>query len=451
MEMRCVKFKQYRKKNMKGLHSFFLFSLPCNITFIYFFSFFLLYSYMAAPPPPVVNGPVIAGYFANWGIYARNYNVIDLAHNADRLTHILYAFANIEPSGQVVLGDKWADTDKHFSPEQSVDGKGDPWSENDTENLFGNFKQLYLLKRKYRHLKVSLSIGGWTWSTNFAAVANDPQKRALFVQSAIKHLADLGLDGIDIDWEYPKNEQEALSYVHLLYEVRLALDAYQQQVQQTNQPRLTLSVAVPCGPSQYRILRLRDMAPYVDLFYLMAYDFAGSWDAQTGHQSALYGEGLNCHQAISDYIAAGVPPQKLVMGMPAYGRAFSNTSGPGAAFQGVPEGSWEKGQYDYKALPRPGAQEFNDPNRCMSWSYDPQQREFVTYDSPVIVQAKCDYIKQAQLGGAMFWELSADHPRDHPRSLVQTVYQNLGHLDSMPNHLDYPASQYANMRASMNS
>ncbi|CAO3583380.1 unnamed protein product [Absidia cylindrospora] len=389
------------------------------------------------------------------GVFMQEITCCGSAQNADRLTHILYAFANLEPSGQVVIGDAWADKDKHFPPEQSVDGKGDAWSDNDSGNLFGNFKQLYLLKQKHRHLKVSLSIGGWTWSTNFAAVASDPQKRAVFVQSAMKHLSDLGLDGIDIDWEYPKNEQEALSYVHLLYEVRLALDAYQQQLQQTNQPRLILSVAVPCGPSQYRLLRLRDMAPYVDLFYLMAYDFAGSWDSQTGHQAALYSEGptqLCCHQAVSDYIAAGVPAGKLVLGMPAYGRAFSNTTGPGSGFNGVPEGSWEKGQYDYKALPRPGAQEYNDPQHCRSWSYDPQQREFVTYDSPVIVQSKTDYIRQTGLAGAMFWELSADHPRDHPRSLVMAVYQGLGgRLDSMPNHLDYPASQYGNMRASMRS
>jgi chitinase len=80
--------------------------------------------------------------------------------------------------------------------EQTVDGRGDPWSDNDASNLFGNFKQLYLLKQRYRHLKVSLSIGGWTWSTNFAGVAADPSKRAIFVRSAVQHLGDLGLDGI---------------------------------------------------------------------------------------------------------------------------------------------------------------------------------------------------------------------------------------------------------------
>lgn len=223
---------------------------------------------------------------------------------------------------------------------------------------------------------------------------------------------------------------------------------YQQRLGQTNEPRLLLTVAVPCGPSNYRLLRLREMEPYVDLFYLMAYDFAGAWDSKTGHQSALYGGPLNAHQAVSDYMAAGVPPHKLVLGIPVYGRGFSNTSGPDSNFNGMPEGSWEKGMYDYKHLPKSGATEYHDQQRIASWSYDPAAREFVTYDTPSVVQAKCEYIKQARLGGAMFWELSADHKGEHPRSLLNTVYQSFGgRLDSLPNHLKYPTSQYDNIRS----
>lgn len=89
----------------------------------------------------------------------------------------------------------WADKDKHFPTEQTIDQRADDWNE-PGNNLYGNFKQLYLLKQRHRHLKVSLSVGGWTWSTNFAGVAADPQKRARFVETAVKHVADLALDGI---------------------------------------------------------------------------------------------------------------------------------------------------------------------------------------------------------------------------------------------------------------
>ncbi|KAI9486826.1 MAG: chitinase [Benjaminiella poitrasii] len=333
--------------------------------------------------------------------------------------------------------------------DQCVNGKADSWNDQGN-NLYGNFKQFYLLKQKHRHLKVSLSVGGWTWSSNFASVAEDPAKRKRFVESSIKYIADFGLDGLDIDWEYPKDDKEAFNFVHLLYEMRIALDVYQKDCGQLDQPRLLLTAAVPCGPNNYKKLRLAQMEPYVDIFYLMAYDYAGSWDAKTGHQAAMFGGALNTDQAVNDYMAAGVPAHKLVVGMPFYGRGFSNTDGPDCTYQGVPKGTWEEGNFDYKVLPKPGATEYNDIKRMASWSYDPKAREFITYDTPEIIAAKCGYIKQRKLGGAMFWELSADHS-SNDRNLVNTVYRAFdGKLDQIPNHIDYPKSQYDNVKNHMN-
>lgn len=79
--------------------------------------------------------------------------------------------------------------------EETVDGNAEQWSD-DKGELHGNFRQLLLLKNANRHLKVSLSIGGWSWSTNFAAVSADAQKRAKFAETSVKLVADLGLDGI---------------------------------------------------------------------------------------------------------------------------------------------------------------------------------------------------------------------------------------------------------------
>ncbi|KAG0171146.1 hypothetical protein DFQ28_008653 [Apophysomyces sp. BC1034] len=402
----------------------------------------------AVPDHPAENvKPIIAGYFVNWGIYDRKHNVVDL--EAEKMSHVLYAFANLDEEGNIFLSDEWADKDILFDADRTVNHQQELWREND-KDLHGNFRQLYLLKQKYRHLKVSLSVGGWSWSTHFPAVASDPQKRLRFAESAVNHVRNLGLDGIDIDWEFPKNDADATAYVELLKQVRSALDEYQQRVGQENDPGLLVSVAMPTGAEQTRVLKLRQMEPYVDIFYLMAYDLAGAWDKETGHQAPLYSnDSLNVDQAVRHFLRADIPSHKIVMGIPVYGRGYANTDGPDASFSGVPDGSWEKGSYDYKALPQPGAEEHYDPATVASWSYNAETREYVTYDSPEVAREKCNYIQSLGLGGAMFWELSADIKGDHPRSLLHTVYTSFGgQVDQTSNHVHYPESQYDTIKRS---
>ena len=88
-------------------------------------------------------------------------------------------------------GDTYADFEKHFAT--------DSWNDQG-RNLYGNLKQLFLLKQQHRHLKVSLAVGGWTWSTNFSDVVAQPHTRKVFIDSCIQHVANLGFDGICIDW-----------------------------------------------------------------------------------------------------------------------------------------------------------------------------------------------------------------------------------------------------------
>lgn len=104
-------------------------------------------------------------------------------------------------SGEVFLSDLWADQDIHYP--------GDPWDSDPTPQLYGNFGQLYKLKQQHRHLKVILSIGGWTYSPSFHPVVVDAAKRAKFVESAIALLEDYALDGLDVDYEYPQVRDNA--------------------------------------------------------------------------------------------------------------------------------------------------------------------------------------------------------------------------------------------------
>ncbi|WWC71422.1 uncharacterized protein I206_105378 [Kwoniella pini CBS 10737] len=386
------------------------------------------------------GGKRVVGYFVNWGIYGRKYFPQQIPIND--LTHINYAFANVnKETGEVYLSDSWADVEIHFD--------GDRWDEPGT-NLYGCFKAIYLLKKQNRNLKVLLSIGGWTYSPNFVNIVNKSW-RSKFVETAVKLVEDLGIDGLDIDYEYPSTSQQAEAYVSLLAELRTGLV---RLAQANHQPagQYELTVAAPCGMQNMEILRAKDMDASLDFWNLMAYDFAGSWDQVAGHQAALYADdpGANSvDKAVRFYNLQGIDKSKLVVGMPLYGRAFTNTDGIGRPFQGVGEGSWEGGMWDYKALPQPGAEIINDSRLGASYSYNPHQSLLISYDTPEIARQKANYIKREGLGGAMWWELDADKPEHSGLSLVRIVTNELGSLEKKQNELNYPHSKYENLRAGM--
>lgn len=220
-----------------------------------------------------------------------------------------------------------------------------------------------------------------------------------------------------------------------------------------------LTAATPAGPTHYNVMDLKGMSAYLDLYNLMGYDYAGSWDNTSGHQANLYPNPANptatkfsTQAALDDYLAAGAPASKIVLGMPIYGRAFEATDGIGRNYTGVGSGSWENGVWDYKVLPKAGATVVTDNVAGATYSYDSSSQELISYDTPAMVQAKVAYLQGRGLGGSMFWEASAD--RTDGDSLIGTSFNALGGsgaLDSTQNLLSYPNSTYDNIRSGMAS
>lgn len=169
------------------------------------------------------------------------------------------------------------------------------------------------------------------------------------------------------------------------------------------------------------------MDKYIDFWNLMAFDYAGgTFSNYSGYLSNLYLSDSNpkatpfaTDPAIQDYLAAGVPAEKIVLGMPLYGRSFANTDGMGKTFNGVGDGSWEKGTWDYKDLPQPGSTVHNNMDVVEAYSYDSNTNYLISYDTPEVQKKKAQYITANQLGGGWWWESSSD--KSGADSLVQTV------------------------------
>ncbi|KAJ3555170.1 hypothetical protein NPX13_g10415 [Xylaria arbuscula] len=134
--------------------------------------------------------------------------------------------------------------------------------------------------------------------------------------------------------------------------------------------------------------------------------------------------------------------------MPLYGRAFLNTDGPGTPYSGVGEGTWENGVHDYKKLPLPGCEERVDESAAATYCYDAAKRLMVTYDTAPMARRKAEFVKERGLGGAMWWESSAD--KEGEGSLIGNVVDVFGGsaaLDQGENCIVFPESKYENLRS----
>ncbi|CAF2944495.1 unnamed protein product [Rotaria sp. Silwood2] len=362
---------------------------------------------------------IILAYFTAWSIYGRSYFIADIP--ADKITHINYAFANIGSDGRIALGDSWADIEKAFP--------GDTWD----QPLRGNFNQLIKLKAKYPHLRTLISVGGWTWSDKFSNIALTDQSRSIFAASCVEFIQKYGFDGVDIDWEYPvsgglsgnNRPEDKQNYVSLLEELRRQLNAVPNK-------KYLLTVATGAGTERIADMDVSHMAASLDWFNVMTYDFHGSWDTKTGHNAPLYKNDdetasdvapsyikskYNCDAAIQAYIRAGAPSTKILMGLPLYGRGWQGVTSTAlngfsqTASSQPPTGTWENGIYDYDDLKKSyisSNQRYFDDKSKVPFLFNPSTGLWITYDDVQSINIKNNYIKQYNLGGAFFWELSSD-------------------------------------------
>jgi len=349
--------------------------------------------------------PRLVGYFPQWGLYNDPlYTVQSLVTSggAATLDQLDYAQGFVT-GGHCSIADPNADLNYSFTAANSVDGTADL----STQPFRGNLHQLVELKRKYPRLKILISLEGR--ADAFAADAQ-PEVRNAFVTSCVDLFLKGNLapgisvpglfDGIDVDWEYP-HAPDAENYLALLTEFRRQLDALR--------PGLLLTIAVGASPRMYAGTDFTAVSKLVDQIGLMTYDFNGPWSSTTGFISPLRlndHEGGTVDHSVQAYLAAGVSNTKLLVGLPFYGYGWRQVEEENnGLFQ---EGLAIRGDRPYRTIAEivPQSTVYRDPASQAPWLFDGDI--FWTYEDPVSIRHKSEYITQQHLGGFMIWELGED-------------------------------------------
>ena len=352
----------------------------------------------------------IVGYFPQWGTY-NGYNVSNLvtSGSAGVLTQIDYAFAALE-NGKCVSSDPYADYEKVIPANLAVNGVADSTAPG---AFVGNFHQLQELKKLHPALKIVVSIGGGSANPNDFSLAAQPANREVFVKSCVDlflkgnfaaGIEQPGIfDGFDIDWEYPLTPTDGTNMTGLLAEFRKQMNAIR--------PGMTLSIASSAGQWAYQYLDFKGSQQYLDFFGLMAYDFVGPWEDTTGFVAPLFqaesdpSPGSNAAAAVQGYLAAGVKPEKIVLGVPFYGYQWTHVPNVDHGLFQVGTPGESLGYNGILSL-MSSSTAYRDKTTLAPWLYDGSN--FWTYDDPLSLAYKTLYVREKHLGGAMAWSLDDD-------------------------------------------
>lgn len=269
------------------------------------------------------------------------------------------------------------------------------------------------LRRLNPNMKILLSVGGWG-AGGFSEAASTSAGRELFADSAASLVERYGLDGIDVDWEYPcmttagiaADAADKENYTLLIRQVRRALDS---------KGRYMLTVAAGGDSFFVEHTQMDRVAAYLDYVQLMTYDFRGGFSQVTGHHTNLFASSKDpaepcVEKAVRIYEEAGVPAEKLFIGAAFYSRAWKDVNNEeNGMYQqagGAAEGDFTYGDLAENYIDKNGYTRYWDETAKAPWLFN--GKCFISYDDAESLGCKVDYLKEKGLAGIMCWEYGCD-------------------------------------------
>lgn len=346
-------------------------------------------------------------------------------HGPRRFGKEVYCFFESWSEGR---RDDGAFTVDHLKPElcttlvflhAELEGDGlksiNPWQQTayNGQKLFQTFNGL---KQKHRHLKTLLSVGSWNeGSVKYSQLAADPERRKRFAENAAVFIQQYQFDGMHLHWEHPAHRggarEDKENLVLLLKDVR--------KVFKEQNLLLTVLVRVQTKVVE-KAYDLKGIAENVDKILMMAFDLAGYWDGKVGFSAPLRGPGENnVESRVNFFLHEGVPSEKIILGLPFFGRSFvteGNQGNIGDFCTGAFPGPFyqETGFLGYNELcnlrSKHDIETTFDKTASQAVAKYTQdgRKHVVTYDSPRSVANKVKYVVEQKLGGVWVWFVSSD-------------------------------------------
>lgn len=352
-------------------------------------------------PDPETNARVVC-YYTNWsqrrpgpGKFVPEYMDPYLC------THLIFAFAGIK--------------DQKISPTSDLDE-----SEGSRKGLY---HRILNLKTKNPDLKVLLAVGGWMVGPEpFKEVTETNYRKMSFILNVIDFLRDRGFDGLDVDWEFPRGEDDKSRFTELVKDFRTAFDG---EAKTSQKPRLILSVAVPASfeaiDSGYDVA---EIDKYVDMLNILTYDYHGDWERNVGHNSPLfalqssspYQMKLTVDYSVSEWLRKGANKLKIQVGLPTYGRTFTlrNISSNDIAAPAKSGGKPGRFTRESGFLAFYEVCEFLKNDSTLVWDHEQmvpyayKGDQWIGFDDKRSFVVKTQWMKEIGLGGVMIWAVDMD-------------------------------------------
>ncbi|XP_076042458.1 putative chitinase 10 isoform X2 [Oratosquilla oratoria] len=339
-------------------------------------------------------------YYGGWSAYREEpfkFTVLDIDPHS--CTHLIYSFAGLQKDNNTMMV-----------------------LDEELDIVKGAYKLAINLKEKNPNLKVMVAIGGWNeGGRKYSHMASTPENRKAFVDSALKFMLDYNWDGLDLDWEYPGASDRGGKYADKSNFAKLC-----QELSEVFKPHgLLLTAAV--SPAKFRVNEGYDVntiSQYLDFINIMTYDMRGPWDGKADHHAPIRSRttdawsynSLNCEDGVDLWIEKGAPPEKLILGVPFYGRSFTLSSQSRTQIRAQARGGGKKGKYTQEAgflayyeicmeLKQGGWKLLKDE---AGGPYMVKGDQWVGFDDVDYITAKMDLLKSKGMGGAMIWAIDLD-------------------------------------------